>query len=66
MTSSHKNEYEVESISLLASTLFQTFHTNQLYFLSFSMLLPNKIDWSFEVLKKNRQLISIYTNILML
>ena len=40
-TSTHKNEYEMNSISSHASTYFPTFHKNTLFLFSFSMLLSN-------------------------
>ena len=40
-TSTHKNEYEMKSISLHASTYFPTSYTNQVFLLSFFMLLSN-------------------------
>ena len=41
MTYTHKNEHEMESGSSHASTYFLTSHTNQVFFLSFSILLSN-------------------------
>lgn len=35
----HKNKYEIENISQHASTYFQTSLTNELFFLSFFILL---------------------------
>ena len=40
-TSTHKNEYEMKSISSHASTYFPTSHTDHVFSLSFSMLLSN-------------------------
>ena len=41
-TSTHKNEYETESILSHASTYSPTSHTNQVFFLSFIVLLSNR------------------------
>ena len=45
MTSTHKNEHEIESIPSHASTYFSTSYPNQVLLFSFSMLLSNGDDW---------------------
>ena len=39
---SHENEHKMKNILSHASTYFLTFYTNQLFFLSFSILLLNE------------------------